>query len=98
MVSAGAGDDFISGSFHAARSRQLLQRRFRMLRRALLSRQIVGPQLQNESFGGFHSAVEIKRADERFDDITNHIVALSRTVVARLLSQADQPRKADAAT
>src|SRR5436305_696345 len=68
-----------------------------MRRRLALLGQVRLPGLRDEPLRRFEAAVEQKRADQRFDDVADDILALARAVVARLLGEAYERRNPDRA-
>ena len=68
-----------------------------MVRCALLAGEVGFPKLEDEAFGRIDSAVEKKRADQRFDDVADDILALAGAVLAGLLAEADEGGNADLA-
>ena len=58
-----------------------------MLRRLALFGDVRLPGLQDEPLGGLEPAVDQQSADQRFDDVTDDILALAGAVIARLLAE-----------
>src|SRR5439155_10163782 len=80
------------------RGGELLQRRLRMLWRALLFGEVRFPYFPDEALRRFEPAVEQQCTDQRLDHVADHILALAGAIFARLLAKADQCRDAELAT
>src|SRR6185295_15146299 len=90
MMRAGAGNHFIDGGAETAGSGQFLQRRLGMFGGPNLLVEIRAPGPQDKLLGDGEAPVEQQRADERFRDVADDILALRGMIVARLTAKLDQ--------
>src|SRR5690348_3851437 len=92
-----APDDFVHRRLALLGRRELLQRGFRMLRRAALAYEVRFPQPEDESLGRCEAAVDEERADQRLDHVAHDILALAGAIASCLLAEPDDLRNADLA-
>ena len=97
MVRAGAFDDLIGRGLAIVRGGPFLQRAFGVLRRGEHAAGAVAPRGADRAARAVEPGFEIKRTDQRFHHIAQHIVRIRRTIVARLLAEAEMRGDAEPA-